>query len=221
MTDSPGHGRPYRSELRQEQAARARLRVVQAAVRLFGRDGYRATTFTQLAKEAGVSVKTVQEHGPKADLLQAAVELASFGVEGETDFFATDLGRAVLQIRDPGELAVMVGEAMLAINTPSAGLWMTFVAAAQGDAELTVYHARMLALIRGQVQHVLDYVNDQGWLRRDVPFDDLVEAFCVVTCIETFVRFVHHDGKSPDQYKAFVARTIGESILASGTRPMP
>jgi hypothetical protein len=79
----------------------------------------------------------------------------------------------------------------------------------------------MLALIRGQVQHVLDYVNDQGWLRRDVPFDDLVEAFCVVTCIETFVRFVHHDGKSPDQYKAFVARTIGESILASGTRPMP
>lgn len=221
MTDSPGHGRPYRSELRQEQAARTRLRVVQAAVRLFGRDGYRATTFTQLAKEAGVSVKTVQEHGPKADLLQAAVELASFGVEGETDFFATDLGRAVLQIRDPGELAVMVGEAMLAINTPSAGLWMTFVAAAQGDAELTVYHARMLALIRGQVQHVLDYVNDQGWLRRDVPFDDLVEAFCVVTCIETFVRFVHHDGKSPDQYKAFVARTIGESILASGTRPMP
>lgn len=221
MTDSPGHGRPYRSELRQEQAARTRLRVVQAAVRLFGRDGYRATTFTQLAKEAGVSVKTVQEHGPKADLLQAAVELASFGVEGETDFFATDLGRAVLQIRDPGELAVMVGEAMLAINTPSAGLWMTFVAAAQGDAELTVYHARMLALIRGQVQHVLDYVNDQGWLRRDVPFDDLVEAFCVVTCIETFVRFVHHDGKSPDQYKAFVARTIGESILASDTRQMP
>lgn len=221
MTDSPGHGRPYRSELRQEQAARTRLRVVQAAVRLFGRDGYRATTFTQLAKEAGVSVKTVQEHGPKADLLQAAVELASFGVEGETDFFATDLGRAVLQIRDPGELAVMVGEAMLAINTPSAGLWMTFVAAAQGDAELSGYHARMLALIRGQVQHVLDYVNDQGWLRRDVPFDDLVEAFCVVTCIETFVRFVHHDGKSPDQYKAFVARTIGESILASDTRPMP
>ena len=38
MTDSPGHGRPYRSELRQEQAARTRLRVVQAAVRLF--DGH-------------------------------------------------------------------------------------------------------------------------------------------------------------------------------------
>src|SRR6478672_11116847 len=87
MVESESRGRPYRSDLRQEQAAQTRLRVVQAAVRLFGRDGYRATTFAQLATEAGVSVKTVQENGPKSALLQAAVELASFGVEGETDFF--------------------------------------------------------------------------------------------------------------------------------------
>lgn len=219
MTDSSSRARPYRSDLRQEQAARTRLRVVEAAVRLFSRDGYRATTFTQVAKEAGVSVKTVQDHGPKSDLLQAAVELASFGVEGETDFFATDLGRAMREIRDPGDLAVMVGEAMLAINTPSAGLWMAFVGAAHGDAELSGFHARMLALIRGQVQHVLDYIDQQGWLRHDVPFDDLVEACCVITCVETFVRFVHHDGKSPDQYKAFVARTIRESIIAADARP--
>lgn len=215
MVEGDSRGRPYRSDLRQEQAAQTRLRVVQAAVRLFGRDGYRATTFAQLATEAGVSVKTVQEHGPKSALLQAAVELASFGVEGETDVFATDLGRAMLQIRDPGDLATMIGEAMLAINTPSAGLWMTFVSATHGDAELSGYHARMLALIRGQVDHVLNYVNNQGWLRRDVPFDDLVEAFCIITCIETYVRFVHHDGKSPDQYKAFVARTVRETITAS------
>ena len=118
MVDVDGRGRPYRSDLRQRQAAETRLRVVEAAVSLFGRQGYRATTFAQLAEEAGVSVKTVQEHGPKSALLQAAVELASFGVEGETDFFATDLGQAMLQVRDPGELAAMVGEAMLAINAP-------------------------------------------------------------------------------------------------------
>ena len=214
MIESDSRARPYRSDLRQEQAAQTRLRVVRAAVVLFGRDGYRATTFAQLAREAGVSVKTVQEHGPKSALLQAAVELASFGVEGETDFFATDLGLAMLKIHDPGELATMIGEAMLAINTPSADLWMTFVGAAHGDAELSGYHARMLALIRGQVHHVLRYVNNQGWLRRDVPFDDLVEAFCIITCVETYVRFVQCDGKSPDQYTAFVARTVRETIIA-------
>ena len=205
--------RPYRSDLRQRQAAETRMRVVEAAVTLFGRQGYRATTFAQLAQEAGVSVKTVQEHGPKSALLKAAVELSSFGVEGETDFFATDLGQAVLQVRDPSELPALTGMAMLAINASSAGMWMSVVGASQGDGELGGLHAEMLAQIRVQVEHVLRYIDGRGWLRTDVPLDDLVEAFCIITCIETYVRFVQHDGKSPDEYSAFVARTVRESIL--------
>jgi Bacterial regulatory proteins, tetR family len=214
MRDDDTRIRPYQSDLRRRQAAETRLRVVEAAGTLFGRQGYRYTTFAQLAEEAGVSVKTVQEHGPKSALLQAAIEVGSFGVEGETDFLKTDLGQAMLQVRDPGELATMVGEAMLTINAPSAGLWMTVVGAAHGDEELSGFHADMLAQIRGQVGHVLRYVGSRGWLRTDVPFDDLVEAFCIVTSVETFVRFVQHDGKSRDAYKAFVARTVRETILA-------
>jgi AcrR family transcriptional regulator len=214
MIEARDRTRPYSSALRQRQAAETRLRVVEAAVILFGRQGYRSTTFSQLAQEAGVSVKTVQEHGPKSALLQAAVELASFGVEGETDFFATDVGKAMLQVRDADELAAHVGEAMLAINAPSAGLWTTVVGAAHGDEELSGYHAQMLGLIRAQVAHVLRYVSDRGWLRLDVPFDDLVEALCVITCVETYTRFVLLDHKSDDDYKAFVTRTVRESILA-------
>ncbi len=213
MVEVPGGVRPYRSDLRQRQAAQTRLRVVEAAATLFGQQGYRATTFAQLAEEAGVSVKTVQEHGPKSALLRAAVELAAFGVEGETDFFATELGQAMLQVRDADELATMTGRAMLAINAPSAGLWMTVVSASQGDPELGRFHAEMLALVRWQVQHVLRYVEDRGWLRGDVPFDDLVEAFCVITSVETYVRFVRHDARSPAAYQTFVARTVRETIL--------
>jgi AcrR family transcriptional regulator len=206
--------RPYRSDLRQRQAEQTRRRVVEAALRLFGSRGYRATTYADLAEEAGVSVKTVQEHGPKAALLQAAVELASFGVEGEEDFFATDVGRAVLAVRDADQLAMMLGGVMLAVNAPSAGLWMTFTSAANGDRDLTVVRARMLGLIRGQVEHVLRWVDDRGWLRQDVPFDDLVEAVCIITCVETYVRFVEQDGRSPDRYSAFVARTVRETVFA-------
>jgi hypothetical protein len=69
-----------------------------------------------------------------------------------------------------------------------------------------------------QVDHVLQYVDvlryvdDRGWIRDDMPFDDLVEAFRAITCLETYVRFVQHDGKTPDQYKAFVTRTVRETI---------
>ena len=47
-----------------------------------------------------------------------------------------------------------------------------------------------------------------------MPFDDLVEAFCIITCVETYVRFVQLDGKSDDEYKAFVTRTVRETVLA-------
>ena len=214
MTSSADRVRPYRSELRQQQAAATRLRVVSAALTLFGRQGYRATTFAQLAREAGVSVETVQKHGPKSALLQAAMELVSFGVEGETDFFATDLGKAMREVQDADQLATLTGKAMLVINPPSAGLWMTVVSAAHGDDELGGYHRHMLGLIRAQVAHILRYVDERGWLRSDVPFDDLVEAFCIITCVETYVRFVQHDGKSDDDYQAFVTRTVRETILA-------
>ena len=206
--------RPYRSALRQRQAEETRQRVVQAALMLFGSRGYRATTYADVAAEAGVSVKTVQEHGPKAALLQAAVELASFGVEGEEDFFATDLGRSMVAVQDPDEFAVRLGAVMLAVNAPSAGVWMTFAGAAHGDRELTRVRARMLELIRSQVEHVLRWVDNRGWLRRDVPFDDLVEAVCIITCVETYVRFVEQDGRSSDRYRSFVARTVRETVLA-------
>ncbi len=207
--------RPYRSELRRQQAAETRRRVVEAAAETFARHGYQATTFEKIAKRAGVSVVTVQKLGTKPALLQAAVEITAFGVEGETDLFATDVGRALLQIHDPDTFAQFLGSAMLAINAPSAGVWMAVGVGAHGSAELRELQATMLRLIRGQVEHVLDHVARRGWLRQDVPFDDLVEASCVITSIDAYVRFVERDGRSPAQYTAFVTRTIRETILAA------
>lgn len=206
--------RPYRSELRRRQAAETRRRVVEAAAETFARHGYQATTFAKIAKRADVSVVTVQKLGTKPALLQAAVELTSFGFEGETDLFATEVGRALLQIQDPDTLARFFGSAMLAINAPSAGVWMAVGVGAHGSPELRELQATMLRLIRGQVEHVLDHIARRGWLRQDVPVDDLVEAFCVITSVDAYVRFVERDGRSPEQYSAFVARTIRETILA-------
>lgn len=207
--------RPYRSELRQQQAQETRQRVVEAALALFSSQGYRATTFSQLAKAAGVSIETVQKHGPKSALLQAAVEFASFGVEGETDIFATDFGKALRKVGDPDALATLVGAAMLEVIAPSAALWRTVVAAAHGDEELSGFQSQMLALVRGQIEVVLRYVEERGWLRRDVPFDDLVEALCVIASVETYVRFVLVDRKSAGGYQAFVSRMLRETILAT------
>ncbi len=215
IDNASGAPRPYRSQLRQRQAAETRHGVVEAALALFGSQGYHATTYTQIAHEAGVSVQTVQKHGPKSALLQAAVELASFGVEGESDFFATEVGKAMLDIEDPDTLATYLGVAMLAINEPSAGVWMSFVGAAHGDDELRRYHVQFIALIRGQIERFLQFVVARGWLREDVPFDALVEALSVIVSVESYARFVLLDGMTTDDYRAFVSRTVRLSIFAT------
>jgi AcrR family transcriptional regulator len=202
MSGADSRARPYRSELRRHQAAETRRRVVESAVEVFSEHGYHGATFTQIAKRAGVSVETVQKHGPKTALLWAAVEVASFGVEGEIDFFDTERGRAMLEVADPKAFATYIGETMLAIT-----------AAAHGDHEVRNNLAERLASIRKQVENVLHTIGERGWVRPDVPFDDLVEALCVITSVESYVRYVRMDGKSPQEYTAFVARTVHDTIL--------
>lgn len=206
--------RPYRSALRQQQAAATRRRVVEAALELFSHQGFHATTLAEIAERAGVAVQTVRKQGPKSALLRAAGELSAFGAEGETDVFDTDVGRALLAVDDPDAMAAAVGDAILAINAPSAAMWIAFAGAAHGDAELAAHHRRFLREIRGQVVRFLRYVDQRGWLRSDLPFEDLVEAFVVITSSDGYVRYVVVDGRPPEEYRDFVTRTVRATVLA-------
>ena len=209
-----GGTRTYRSELRQRQAAQTRSRIVAAAIEVFSENGYQAATFAQIAKRAGVSIETVQKHGPKTAILWAAVEVASFGIEGRyLDFFTTPYGAAMLEVPDQDGFAEFIAEAMLAINERVAGVWTAVTGAAPGDSELRGHFAERLAEIREQIENILRVVAERGWLRTDVPFDDLVEAFCVIISVESYLRFVRLDGKSREQYQTFVARTVRDTIL--------
>jgi AcrR family transcriptional regulator len=213
MPDGSAPPRAYRSQLRQRQAAETRRRVVEAAGAVFSEHGYQNATFAQIAKRAGVSVETVQKHGPKSALMWASVEMASVGVEGEVDIFATDIGRAMLRVPDANRFAAFLGETMLTINQRAAGVWSAVTGAAHGDAELRRNLLQRLAGIRRQIEKVLDVVAERGWLRTDVPFDELVEACCVITSVESYLRIVHLDGRSELQYKTLVARMVLDTVL--------
>ena len=73
MAGAAGPRRAYRSPLRQEQAARTRHRIVEAAAGLFSVQGYSGTTMGDIAQAAEVSVESVHATGPKAGLLVEAI----------------------------------------------------------------------------------------------------------------------------------------------------
>jgi AcrR family transcriptional regulator len=74
----------YHSPLRERQAAETRRCVLDAALALFGANGWAATTLAAVAGKAGVSVDTIYStFGTKSALLMEVVEIALVGDDEE------------------------------------------------------------------------------------------------------------------------------------------
>jgi AcrR family transcriptional regulator len=215
--DRPRPTRAYRSELRQRQAEDTRLRVVSAAAELFADLGYARTTLAKIAAAAGVSPETVQAHGPKAALMIAAVEYAAFGVTGDQNVLDLEVGQRFLAITDRDEAVDFLVAAQTAVHERSARATQALFGAAADDPELDGYLGELIAGVGRQVRRLLEVSRERGWLRDDVPFDELVETAAVISSIETYTRMVHRDGWSLDAYRAWFRRMLDEVVL----RPKP
>jgi AcrR family transcriptional regulator len=209
----PVRGRNYRSQLRQQQAEQTRSRVIAAAAELFAADGYARTTLAKIAAAAGVSVETVQGQGPKAALLIAAAELAGVGASGEEDILNLEIGRQLIASDDPSQALDFIATAVADIHKASAKLAPALFVGANSDPELDRYLSEFIAGINRQIRRVLDVFRDRGWLRGDVPFDELVETAAVLCSVENYLRMTHRDGWSIEAYRGWCRRMLAETIF--------
>jgi AcrR family transcriptional regulator len=207
--------RVYRSELRQQQAQATRSRVVVAAAELFTTDGYARTTLAKIAAAAGVSAETVQAHGPKAALLIAAVEYAGLGVSGEESIFNLDIGHKLLASDDREETLDLVVAFATEIHERSAHLALALIGGASTDHELDRHLSDLIASINLQTRRVLDVLRDRGWLRVDIPFDEIVETSAVLCSVDTYLRMTHRDGWSVKAYRGWLRRMLAETVFIS------
>ncbi len=210
---SISRARSYRSELRQQQAEQTRSRVVTAAAELFAADGYARTTLAKIAAAAGVSVETVQGQGPKAALLIAAVEFAGVGVIGEENILNLDVGRELIAFDHPQEALDFLVSAVTDVHKGTARLAPALFGGANSDPELDRYLNEFIAGINRQARRVLEVFRDRGWLRVDVPFDELVETAAVFCSVETYLRMTYRDGWSTEGYRRWCRRMFAETVF--------
>ena len=135
--------RPYSSPRREAEAAATRRRVIEAAHRLFVRDGYGLTTLRDIAVEAGVSVPTVQLNGPKSALLLGAYEVALAGVEDFASLNDMAAMSELLATRDRPRLIEGYAAFMTSALDRMAELTLRIRAAADADTELRELHRRI------------------------------------------------------------------------------
>src|SRR2546423_6582144 len=104
MADSVKPRMRYQSPHRRAQAAATRQAILEAAQRLFERDGYAATSMAAIAAEAGVSLKTVYIGvETKSGLLRALWHLLLRGDEEGAPGGERQWDRDVLPEPDPQE----------------------------------------------------------------------------------------------------------------------
>ena len=160
--DGTGSGRSYVSRLRSEQAAATRDRVVRAAAELFAERGYAGTTLPAIGRRAGVSTETVQNHGPKVELLRAAIDAVSFGAGPGAAVSETELGRLMMGATSATEAARRSAEVLATVNQSSHGVWMAFSEASRSDETLTAELRRLTEEIAGQTRDRAGAVAEPG-----------------------------------------------------------
>jgi AcrR family transcriptional regulator len=199
-----------RSSYRQEQADATRLRIAEAAQRLFARDGYGATSMEGIAREAGVGTRTVYvAFGAKREILSVICEqwLARAG--------ARERAREVLATADPvGRLRGSAGW-LVALYSADFDVVRVLDAASDEDEET---RNLLAAKLRGR-NRVMDQLIASVEPQLGVSLHDAQSIFRAYAATGVYGALVVDAGWPPERFEEWLADTLVSQLLA-GAEPV-
>jgi AcrR family transcriptional regulator len=211
--------RSYNSPRRRQQAATTRREILEAAQRLFERDGYAATTMAAIAAEADVALKTVYvAFETKSGVLRALWHLVLRGDEEDVPVAERRWYRELLEEPDPerqlrlnarnsrvGKLrignVIEVIRAAAPIDPEIAALW---------DRIQTEYHANQRAIVQS--------VHEKGALAASLDVDRATDILWTLNNPTVWQLLVGRRGWTPDQYEEWCADTACSQLLGPRRR---
>ena len=205
--------RTYRSPVRAEQAAATRRRRPAAAGECFAENGYAGTSLKAIAARAELSVETVQQSGPKADLLLGAYEQAFAGDEGQRSLLERESFRHVVALTDPAALVEALVDFMVPANARSAALAAAFEAAALSDPRIATVRRELGERARTDTRTGVALIASLGGLSSGRPVDEVGDELWFVLRATHYLSLVQEAGWEPEQYRAWLTRTLRTLLL--------
>lgn len=206
--------RPYDSSNRARQARETRRRIVEAAARLFVRDGYAATSIAAIAEEAGVAVPTVYAGlRSKAGVLRAVVDLTVRGDDEEAPLASRADWREMERQADPRRRLELFARLHRQIGDREAAVFAQLEAAAGGDPEAT----RLLAEHddrRYETQTKLARsLQRKKELKPGMTTREAADLIWTLASERTYLALVRDRGWKPEKYERWVAEQLGAALL--------
>jgi AcrR family transcriptional regulator len=208
--------RRYNSPRRQEQAAATRRAILEAAERLFVRDGYPSTTMEAIANEAGVSLKTVYlPFSTKSGLLRALWDLGLKGEEGDRPVVQHEWFREVMEERDPVRKLQLNARNSRAAKTRIGQMFKIIRGASEIDADCGALWQLIQSDFHTNQRTIVDSIHRRRGLRRGLGVERGTDMLWTLNHPDVWILLVGERGWSPQAYETWLAQTSCAQLLGT------
>ena len=204
--------RRYSSTVRDEQAARTRARILDAAAALFLDRGYARTTVQEIAERAGVARDTVHAvFGSKARVLTALIDtrLVPDGAVGNVT--ETAAAQAVKDEVDPRRQIELFATSMAALSTRLRPVFEILRTASAVEPEMAAVFAEMDGYRLKNMQVTAKWFAARGPLR--VSTKRAAEIIWVLASPDVGRMLCDELGYSEADHARWLADTLARSLL--------
>jgi len=217
MPEAVNSKRTYNSPRRREQAAATRREILEAAQRLFERQGYTATTMSAIADEAGVALKTVYvAFETKSGLLRALWNLLLRGDEGDAPIAEREWYREVLDEADPERQLRLNARNSRAGKLRIGALTEVIRGAAPTDPEIAALWDRIETDYLANQRAIVESLDAKKALNPELDVDRASDILWLLNHPNQWHLLVGRRGWTPEQYEQWCGDVACSQLLKSG-----
>jgi AcrR family transcriptional regulator len=210
----PRPKRRYDSSRRRDQAAATRRAILDAAQRLFEGRGYAGTSMADVAREAGVALKTVYlAFETKSGLLRAVWHRALRGDEGEAAVAERDWYRAVLEDPDPGRQLERTVENGVMVKRRAGATMRVIQAAAVSDPDVAALWGRIQTDFHANQRAIVESMAAKRALRRGLDVDGAADRLWMLNHPTVYWLLVGERGWSDERYGEWLEGALREQLF--------
>ena len=208
MVDEDRPKRRYDSRRRQAQAAETRRSILEAAERLFERDGYVGTTVEAIAREADVALKTVYAaFTTKAGLLRALWDLRLKGDLDDAPVADRDWYREALAEPEAARQLRLIAHNSCVVKRRIGRLLRVIRSAAEVDVDGAALWRLIQSDFYENQRALVDALQSRGGLREGLDSTTATDILWTLNHPDVWLLLVGERGWSPERFEEWFADT--------------
>jgi AcrR family transcriptional regulator len=214
MAEAVKPPRRYHSPRRREQAAVTRAAMLDAAQRLFERDGYPATSVQAIATEAGVASKTVYlAFATKSGLLRAVWDRALKGDESDAGVAQRAWYREVMEERDPERMLRLNARNARVVKVRIAPLLEVIRNGAPVDGDVGALSELIQTDFYENQRAIVERIHKRRGLRRGIDIVTATDILWTLNHPDVWLLLVGRRGWTPEHWEQWFGDTACAQLL--------